>query len=40
MIKNFVKNLWKEIQPKKVKNKNKNWLPELPELQNNFVFGA
>jgi hypothetical protein len=40
MFKNFVKNLWKKIQPKKVKNKKFLWLPELPQEQKRFVFGA
>jgi hypothetical protein len=30
----------KKNQPKKVFKKKNSWLPELPELQNNFVFGA
>jgi hypothetical protein len=32
MFKKFVKNLWKKSNPKKLKNKNKIGLPELPEL--------
>jgi hypothetical protein len=39
MIKNFVKNLWKKIQPKKVEKYKVFWLPELPKLQNNFFLG-
>jgi hypothetical protein len=30
----------KESNPKKLKKYKVFWLPELPELQNNFVFGA
>jgi hypothetical protein len=30
MIENFVKNLYKKIQPKKVKRLKVFWLPELP----------
>jgi hypothetical protein len=30
----------KKFNPKKLKNKNKNWLPELLQEQKSFVFGA
>jgi hypothetical protein len=40
VFKNLVKNLLKKIQPKKIKKQKVFWLPKLPKLQNNFVFGA
>jgi hypothetical protein len=40
MFKNFVKNLLKKIQPKKVKNYKKNWLSEAARLTKKSVFGA
>jgi hypothetical protein len=35
MIKNFVKNLQKKIQPKKIKKLNFFWLPELHQKTSN-----